>query len=115
MKMLAATEGMTHFDHSWWWSVKYKCLGHVSAPCRFNADHMYPGQPAMSLPHEPSMDLPVIDLDLFLSQPRDSPEVIAECKKVNTFLPNLHHLIGLSGCRCSYRLRCSRSARFPRV
>lgn len=30
---------------------------------------------------EPSMDLPVIDLDVFLNQPRDSPAVQAECTK----------------------------------
>ncbi|KAK4143206.1 uncharacterized protein C8A04DRAFT_29230 [Dichotomopilus funicola] len=30
---------------------------------------------------EPSMDLPIIDLDVFLRQPRDSPEVQAECTK----------------------------------
>lgn len=34
-----------------------------------------------------SMDLPVIDLDLFLSGARDSPEVIAECKKVSHLGP----------------------------
>jgi hypothetical protein len=28
------------------------------------------------------MDLPIIDVDVFRSQPRDSPEVLAECKKV---------------------------------
>jgi hypothetical protein len=30
---------------------------------------------------ELSMDLPVIDVDIFLNNPRDSPEVQAECKK----------------------------------
>ncbi|KAL2015366.1 hypothetical protein VTK56DRAFT_5763 [Thermocarpiscus australiensis] len=35
----------------------------------------------MSAPQELSMDLPVIDLDVFLNQPRDSPEVQAECIK----------------------------------
>lgn len=30
---------------------------------------------------ELSMDLPVVDVDVFRSMPRDSPEVIAECKK----------------------------------
>ncbi|KAH6635786.1 hypothetical protein F5144DRAFT_156438 [Chaetomium tenue] len=33
------------------------------------------------LAQEPSMDLPVIDLDVFLNQPRDSPAVQAECVK----------------------------------
>lgn len=35
----------------------------------------------MSGPQELSMDLPVIDLDVFLNQARDSPEVKAECRK----------------------------------
>lgn len=30
---------------------------------------------------ELSMDLPVVDVDIFRSKPRDSPEVVAECKK----------------------------------
>lgn len=30
---------------------------------------------------EPSMNLPIIDLDVFLQQPRDSPAVQAECQK----------------------------------
>ncbi|GLB35893.1 putative clavaminate synthase-like protein [Lyophyllum shimeji] len=35
----------------------------------------------MAIQQELSMDLPVIDLDLFLSKPRGSEEVINECKK----------------------------------
>ncbi|KAI1336360.1 hypothetical protein F5Y15DRAFT_204579 [Xylariaceae sp. FL0016] len=35
----------------------------------------------MSLMEEPSMDLPIIDLDVFLSSPRDSPATQAECAK----------------------------------
>jgi hypothetical protein len=33
------------------------------------------------------MDLPVIDLDLFLNGVRDSPEVVRECKKASHFGP----------------------------
>ncbi len=40
----------------------------------------------MSAPQELSMDLPVIDLDVFLHQPRDSAEVKAECAKAATAL-----------------------------
>ncbi|KAK4118588.1 Clavaminate synthase-like protein [Parathielavia appendiculata] len=40
----------------------------------------------MSLSHEVSMDLPVIDLDVFLQQPRDSPAVQAECAKAASAL-----------------------------
>ncbi|KAK4097620.1 Clavaminate synthase-like protein [Parathielavia hyrcaniae] len=40
----------------------------------------------MSLSHEISMDLPVIDLDVFLQQPRDSPAVQAECAKAASAL-----------------------------
>lgn len=35
----------------------------------------------MAAAHEPSMDLPIINLDIFLQNPRDSPAVIAECRK----------------------------------
>ncbi|KAI0017825.1 hypothetical protein F4780DRAFT_754010 [Xylariomycetidae sp. FL0641] len=35
----------------------------------------------MALIKEPSMDLPIIDLDVFLSQPRDSEATQAECAK----------------------------------
>ncbi|KAK3399201.1 hypothetical protein B0T20DRAFT_392218 [Sordaria brevicollis] len=35
----------------------------------------------MSVPQEISMDLPVIDLDVYLNNPVDSPEVKAECEK----------------------------------
>ena len=40
----------------------------------------------MSAPQELSMDLPVVDLDVFLRQPRDSAEVQAECAKAATAL-----------------------------
>ncbi|KAI1499570.1 Clavaminate synthase-like protein [Biscogniauxia marginata] len=35
----------------------------------------------MTTTEEPPMDLPVIDLDIFLAQPRDSPAVLIECEK----------------------------------
>lgn len=35
----------------------------------------------MAATHELSMDLPIIDLDVFLTQPHDAPEVLAECRK----------------------------------
>ncbi|KAJ4423839.1 hypothetical protein N0V82_001423 [Gnomoniopsis sp. IMI 355080] len=35
----------------------------------------------MTAAHELSMDLPIIDLDVFLTQPHESPEVLAECRK----------------------------------
>ncbi len=39
----------------------------------------------MPPPLEPaSMDLPIIDLDLFLTQPRHTEVVVNECKKVST-------------------------------
>lgn len=31
--------------------------------------------------HEVSMDLPIIDLDVFLNSPHDSPAAVAECRK----------------------------------
>lgn len=37
----------------------------------------------MAIPQDLPMDLPVIDLDLFLSGARDSQEVINECKKAS--------------------------------
>jgi isopenicillin N synthase-like dioxygenase len=40
----------------------------------------------MSVISEPSMDLPVIDLDLFLNEPLNSPDVQAECKKAASAL-----------------------------
>ncbi|KAK4188604.1 hypothetical protein QBC35DRAFT_189655 [Podospora australis] len=41
----------------------------------------------MAAPQEVSMDLPVIDLDVFRNQPRESPEVQAECAKAaNTLI-----------------------------
>ncbi|KAK8041589.1 hypothetical protein PG994_014596 [Apiospora phragmitis] len=33
------------------------------------------------LPAELSMNLPIVDLDVFLQRPRDAPEVVAECQK----------------------------------
>lgn len=35
----------------------------------------------MNATHELSMDLPIIDLDIFLNHPRDSPDVLVECRK----------------------------------
>ncbi|KAJ4393097.1 hypothetical protein N0V93_002304 [Gnomoniopsis smithogilvyi] len=35
----------------------------------------------MTATHELSMDLPIIDLDVFLTKPHDSPEALAECRK----------------------------------
>ncbi|KUI53113.1 Gibberellin 20 oxidase 4 [Cytospora mali] len=35
----------------------------------------------MATTHELPMDLPIIDLDLFLAQPHDSPAVAAECRR----------------------------------
>lgn len=35
----------------------------------------------MAATHELSMDLPIIDLDIFLTQSHESPEVLAECRK----------------------------------
>lgn len=35
----------------------------------------------MASTHELSMDLPIIDLDIFLNEPRDSPAVTEECRK----------------------------------
>ena len=49
------------------------CLPHVIS-------RYLPGRPSSDLPL--TMDLPVIDLDLFLTGPRDSEAVIRECKKV---------------------------------
>ncbi len=47
--------------------------------------------------HDLSMDLPVVDLDIFLSAPRDSEAVIQECKKVGIqerlFCDSIIHLI----------------------
>ncbi|KAK6835184.1 hypothetical protein PG987_009878 [Apiospora arundinis] len=33
------------------------------------------------VPAELSMNLPIVDLDVFLQKPRDAPEVLAECQK----------------------------------
>jgi hypothetical protein len=35
----------------------------------------------ITVPRELPMDLPIVDLDIFRNQPRDSPEVQAECVK----------------------------------
>lgn len=35
----------------------------------------------MAAAHELPMDLPIIDLDIFLNNPHDSPDVVAECRK----------------------------------
>lgn len=62
-----------------------------------------------------SMELPLIDLDLFLSNPPDSQEVIHECKKacVSNFIHFKLYNIP-SGCRCTHNLWRTRIARFSR-